>query len=402
MSTAMLSSQSVKEFKKLFKGSSTSNSSSNNNNTGSNNIKIPGINTNDSDDTSSDASGADHSSIGFLKTKKIAAKDDEEYVPTCSTGILQDVLNSYVPSSTSPKYSRSDNAATGEHQRHKSPPPPAPPVSGADKKKPPPKRRNSLSAAAIHKMDAKRVKHFLEESVNLVPVSPKVPSPAPATKSSSGAGNSSAAAPPPASFVEIKNDIVYLTRLQKKSSFEVNLQIPIKYYRNVMPIFNKGIRVELFVQREKSDNLWTSVSVKNVDGAKLPIAIYKILNVDENIIKNLALGMNNNIKFKESLLSQKSDKNYKVYDESGIVRVGSSDKSLYANARIELKKNITYVFNMSLNVIFARNYVNVQSEFYKCALQCRDDNNYLTCLVVTVLENHTIENGEKLMHNTLA
>ena len=228
--------------------------------------------------------------------------------------------------------------------------------------------------------------------------------------------------------IEITNDIVYLTRIHKKSSFDVNLQIPLKYYKNVMPIFNKGIKLDLFVQRENSENLWTNVTIKNTDGLKIPIPIYKIVNVDENIIKNLNLVLNNTVEFKESILSSKSDKNYKIYDESGIIRIGSSDvatiasksngsssssvtkttvtttnttklNSLYSNARIELKKNCTYVFNLSLNIIFARNFINIQTEHFKCSLNCREDNHYLACLVITCTENHTIENGVCLMQN---
>lgn len=230
--------------------------------------------------------------------------------------------------------------------------------------------------------------------------------------------------------IEITNDIVYLTRINKKSSFDVNLQIPLKYYKNVMPIFNKGIKLDLFVQRENSENLWTNVTIKNTDGLKIPIPIYKIVNVDENIIKNLNLVLNNTVEFKESILSSKSDKNYKIYDESGIIRIGSSDvatiasksngnsssssiatkttatttnttklNSLYSNARIELKKNCTYVFNLSLNIIFARNFINIQTEHFKCSLNCREDNHYLACLVITCTENHTIENGVCLMQN---
>ena len=229
--------------------------------------------------------------------------------------------------------------------------------------------------------------------------------------------------------IEITNDIVYLTRINKKSSFDVNLQIPLKYYKNVMPIFNKGIKLDLFVQRENSENLWTNVTIKNTDGLKIPIPIYKIVNVDENIIKNLNLVLNNTVEFKESILSSKSDKNYKIYDESGIIRIGSSDvvatiatksnvnssnsiatkntvttntiklNSLYSNARIELKKNCTYVFNLSLNIIFARNFINIQTEHFRCSLNCREDNHYLACLVITCTENHTIENGVCLMQN---
>ncbi|WBR61497.1 hypothetical protein [Drosophila suzukii associated hytrosavirus 1] len=352
---------------------------------------------NDSD-SSSDDSIPEHTN--FIKTKKNDHKD-EEYIPTCPSGILQDVLNSYVPSG-SPQY-HPKSPTPPKSKPHHSPAVKSPtPVPKVEKKKAPPKRRNSMSVASMQKMDAKRVKHFVESMSPPPPPTPVTTSKAqtpPVSKSKS------------VSFIEIKNDTVLLTRLQKKNSFDINLQIPIKYYKNVMPIFNKGIRMDLFVQREKSDNLWTNVTVKNFDGTQMPIAIYKILNVDENIVNNLALSMNNRIKFKESTLNVKSDKNYKIYDESGIIRIGLAidndededrtvqDKCLYANARIELKKNITYVFNLSLNVIFARNYVNVQSEFYKCSLNSREDNNYLTCLVITVLENYTIENGEKLMHH---
>lgn len=208
------------------------------------------------------------------------------------------------------------------------------------------------------------------------------------------------------SLIEITNDVVYLTRLHKKNTFDINLQIPIKYYKNVLPIFNKGVKLDLFVQREKSDNLWSSVSIKSgsgLDNPKIPIAIYKIVNVDDKIIHNLNVAMNNNIAFTEPFLNAQSDKNYKIYDESGIISVGSSaestDKSLYTNARIELKKNVVYVFNLSLNVIFARNYINIQYEKFHCHLYSRSDNNYLACLVITVLDNYTIENGVCLMQH---
>lgn len=219
------------------------------------------------------------------------------------------------------------------------------------------------------------------------------------------------------SSIEFKDEIIWLTNIPKKNMFDVNLQLDSKYYKNILPIFNKGIRLELFVQRDKNDLIWSNVSIKNIECIRLPIAIYKIVNVDENIINNLNTNMNNSVKFKESILNTSSDKNYKIYDESGIIRLGKldygqtgvgdnvaaadikNDKSLYANARIELKKNITYVFNLSLNVIFAKNYINVQSEHFKCSLHCRTDNNYLLCLVVVVACNYTIENGMKLMHN---
>lgn len=186
--------------------------------------------------------------------------------------------------------------------------------------------------------------------------------------------------------------------IPKKTTFDVNLQIPIKYTKNILPIFHKGIKLELYVQREKSDNLWSNISIKNADGLKTPIPLYKIVNVDDGIVDNLRVAMNNNIEFKETLLNERSDKNYKIYDECGIIRVGD-DNSLYTNARIELKKHITYVFNLSLNVVFAHRFINIRTDKYKCAVHSRDDNNFLLCLLITVLDTYTIENGVKVMQH---
>lgn len=228
-----------------------------------------------------------------------------------------------------------------------------------------------------------------------------------------------APAPPPSSsnaivqttMIKISDEAIWLVKLPKKSVFDVDLHMPVKYCKNILPIFTKGVRVDLFVQKDKQETMWANVSIKNADNTKLPLPLYKIVNVDENIINNLPISMNNNVKFVESVLNGDSDKAYKIYEESGIIRIGSASsnsgdglaavtsKDLYANARIELKKNITYVFNLSLNIVFAKNYINVHSEYFRCSLHSRNDNNYLTCLVLNVIENFTIENDTKLMHN---
>ena len=216
------------------------------------------------------------------------------------------------------------------------------------------------------------------------------------------------------SMIKISDEAIWLVKLPKKSVFDVNIHMPVKYFKNILPIFNKGVRTDIFVQRDKQETMWANISIKNTESIKLPLSIYKIVSVDENIINNLPISMNNNVKFVEPVLNNNSDKNNKIFDESGIIRIGlttgsspdtttngstnSQQKDLYANARIELKKNITYIFNLSLNVVFAKNYINVNSDCFKCSLHSRSDNNYLVCLVINVIENFTIENGTKLMH----
>lgn len=174
-----------------------------------------------------------------------------------------------------------------------------------------------------------------------------------------------------------------------------------------MPIFNKGVKAEIFVYpgHDRNDSMRLNINIKNTDGVKFPIAIYKIINIEDKIINNLNVGMNNKYDSCDLVPNNKSDKNYKIYDESGIIRVGkddsqqTDDKHLYITARMEIKKNITYVFNTSMNAIFARQYINIQNESYKCSLNSRNDNKYLVCLVITALENHIIENGVQLMYN---
>lgn len=201
---------------------------------------------------------------------------------------------------------------------------------------------------------------------------------------------------------EIINDLVILLKCVK-TSFDINTQIPMKYYKNMVPIFNKGIRNDIFVKREHSDNLWLNINIKNIDMIKMPIAIYKIINVDDDIINNLKIRMNNIINFTTlSINNELSDKNYQIFDESGIIIINDEENnkdkgSLYMNARIELKKNVTYIFNLSLNIMFYKNFINIQSEYYKCSLQSRNDNNYLACLVINALNNYTLENNVKLM-----
>lgn len=195
-----------------------------------------------------------------------------------------------------------------------------------------------------------------------------------------------------------------MERGEKKNNFDINIGMPVNFYCNLVPIFSKGIRLELFVKRNNEESLFANVTIRNSDNVALPAPIFKIVNVDENIIQNLNVQLNNNLKFVESDVCKSSDKNFKIYKEHGAIRIGRdnhpTDRSMYANARIELKKDFTYVFDLSLNIIFVRNYVNVQSDMYKCNLYCREDNNYLACLVINVLGNHTIEIGDKLMHNT--
>lgn len=211
-------------------------------------------------------------------------------------------------------------------------------------------------------------------------------------------------------IITIEDDTLFLAEIPSKTSFNVNLQVPTKYYKNVMPIFNKGVRTELFVKNSKtSKNIWAHVSIKNTDEIQLPIAMYKIANIDSKIIDNLKSCMNNNIKFKENILNEKrSDKYTRVYNESGIIHIGNpnvnknfdnDDEALYSNGRIDLKKNLTYVFELSLNIIFAKKYINIYNTQYNCSLYSRSDNHFLSCLVINVYENCIIEHGVRLMQN---
>lgn len=360
-------SVAVPDFDKLFRGSSS--------------IKIPGIDM-------SDSQSSDDSNI----------KSDDEYVPKPVR---------------SPAYNPEDVISyTPQMVRMKSPTPPS------EVKKTPPKRRNSIATTEFKRPPPKRErKRKLEDDKEDKPRKrgkdekkepPKETKPE--SKPKSQVKEKSKVKPkgkvtfedehPP---VEIRENLIMLTRMFKKNTFEVNLQIPVKFFKNVMPIFHKNIKLDLFVQRENSENLWSNVNVKSADTIKTPVAIYKIVNVDDSIIDNLRISMNNNVEnFKEPILSEKSDKNCKIYNESGVIRFGGSDQSIYSNARIELKKNLTYVFELSLNVIFARRYVNVQAEHYRCTMCSREDNNFLACVVIAATDNCTIENGVKLMHNTLA
>lgn len=361
-------------------------------------IKIPGL---DDSDTSSDDSGAENS---FLSAKKNTwgsitnefdnsrMVEDEEYTPTCSKAMKN--IATYRPAPTSPTYdplNKDDEkyeAKSPVTSKKMSPPPPHISINGnvcqqneKKKQKSLPKRRNSIaiisnssSSSHILKTERKKMKLDNKETTTTTTSNPNL------------------------SIINIKDDTIFITRYQKKNSYDINLQISLKYFKNIMPIFNKGVKVDLFAHREKSDNIWCNVILKNTENMKFPLAIFKIINIDENIISNLNVGMNNSIKFKESVLNTKSDKNYKIYDESGVIQIGDN-KDLYIISRIELKKNMTYVFNTSLNAIFARQYINIQNEFYKCSLYSRDDNKYLLCLVINVFDNYIIENGVRLMQN---
>ncbi len=378
-----MSVSSVPDFDKLFQRKNSSAAAA------ANTVKIPGIDMDDSSHSSSSSSSEPSSPVNSSSNKRNAGSADEEYIPQALTDSPPSVPQPYIP------------------QGLKSPTPPV------VNERPKPKRRNSVAVVKRVKFDlppppppstpqgplSKRQKREAAASQpTIVPpmVKPGMLSAPPPPSPSTSQQNSLP--------VEIRDNMIFLTRLHKKNSFEINLQVPIKYYKNVMPIFHKNVRLELFVQREKSDNLWSSVSVKNSDSIKTPLPIFKIVNVDDAVVDNLRLVLNNSFDNspanKEPKLNEKSDKNYKIYNESNVVRIGAgNDQSIYSNARIELKKNITYVFRLSLNVIFARFYVNVQAEHYRCTICSRDDNNFLACLVITPSDNCTIENGVKLMHN---
>lgn len=353
-------------------------------------VKIPGVNS----DISSDESMMEdiprpkihkisrahtiNNNNNIAKNNDVGGNEDEEYVPKCLSETTSSYnVDSYVPYQKSPTYdcttnNTNNNAAVAVDKfnvRPKSPVMPPPQVTS-----------KTMSSSASERSEQKSTKISKRRASKMEMQQQQVPHP----------------------VVNIEDDIVYITMFQK-NTYDVNLQISPKYFKDIMPIFNKGVRTDLYVQLEKSDTIWCNVVIKSTDGLKSRLAIYKIINIDDKIIPNLNVGMNNVIAFKESILSSKSDKNYKIYEESGVICVGGPDdlsnKDLYINARMEIKKNITYVFNTSLNAIFARQYINVQNEFYTCSLNSRDDNKYLLCLVITAMDNHIIENGVKLMHN---
>ena len=470
------------------------------------NIKIPGINMSDSD--SSSDSGSDLG--GFLKNKKIikTRENVEEYIPTCSSpGIMQNLMESYIPKKIGGDSVENKNARVIYNPRTPSPKPFPENINSilsqlAEKKThsnilPDIQNNNNnnnlknilntttqhqataTSATTNHNEDIEKTntqknknnsprkksqklqKEQLEKTKSIQPASQQdiIPKPKSVlgqkrkikknegekdeninskskkqkidamsrempsehviknTKSTSPKNTTSVSTNigvgSQSSIIKISEDVICLIKMPKKNLIDVNLHVPVKYFKNVLPIFNKGVRTELFVQKDKQETIWTNISIKNSDNIKLPLSIYKIFTVDDNIINNLNISMNNTMKFVDPTLNSNSDKNYKIFDESGIIRVGhpsssgqgdnissfSQQRDLYANARIELKKNITYVFNLSLNVIFAKNYINVNSDCFKCSLHSRNDNNFLTCLVLNVVENFTIENGTKLMHN---
>lgn len=372
------------DFDKLFKRSSPSDN------------KIPGI-TMDSD------SSSDSTSVNVNK--------NDEYIPTCPNGKESPFLDNYIPQkkTNSPKDSQILEMGNQKYTP-KTPSPISKTVSRKKaiddekntdttdknvvdilkKTKTPIKRRNSIPTF----MDVKKIKN---NSIK----NEKPPA----------VGQAQSISKKASSNIEIRDNVVILRKLEKKNTFDINIGIPLKYFNCVVPIFHKGLRVDLFVKRSNEDTLWATINVKNIENITVPVDILKIVNIDEKIIKNLNFRMNNTIKFTESILSEDSDKNFKIFKESGLIRIGqeetnsnqiSNDKNLYANARIELKKNITYIFELSLNVIFTRNYVNVYSENYRCNLYCQKNNNYLVCLVINVMNHHIIENGDKLMQNTLS
>lgn len=356
---------SLPEFNKLFQKSSTR-------------INIPGVNPSDSEDSSDDYNHRNKD------------KGNDEYVPVCMS--TSENTPKYIPDKLSgfearrplsPLPSEPTQVTRPQSQSPVHSPPPPTTTTTHDKKsssKSNIKRRNSNITTSNNRKttaDSKRVKIAANEHTNTITADHK--------------RNQMSIA-----LIEIKNAIIYLVYIPKKNAFDVNLQIPIKYMKNILPIFHKGIKLDIFVQHENSDHIWANVSIKNGDNIKTPVPLYKMVNIDDGIIDNIRIAMNNNMEFKETALNEKSDKNYKIYDECGIICIGD-DNSLYTNGRIELKKNITYVFNTSLNIMFGHRYINVQSDKYKCTVCSRDDSNFLICVVITVLDNHTIENGIKLL-----
>lgn len=365
------------EFNKLFKKSSSRKSN-----------KIPGIGHSDSE-SSSDSRDSDHIQQMTNENNKNKQNEDHEYIPTG----LSIVVNSpqYIPERLPTFETRRPITPTLSpvHSKTKTSPLCSPPICNKDVKQiSATKRRNSISAVAVStkkSTEGKRIKTDTKNEMN-------------ENKKTASIQKVQQQQQPLSSMVEIKDSIIYLVHKPKKTLFSINLQIPIKYMKNILPIFHKGIKLDLFVQHENSDNLWANISMKSIDNHKIPIPLYTIINVDEQIINNIRVAMNNSIEFKEVILNKISDKNFKIYDECGIICIHDEDKSLYSNGRIELKKNITYIFNTSLNIMFAHRYINVQAEKYKCTICSRNDNNFLTCLIITVTEAHIIENGIKLMH----
>lgn len=374
-------------------------------------INIPGL---DNFESSSDESMADSS---FLKKRKICtpsvsdnngSPEDEEYVPNYAAETVPDAVK-YTPSVISPKYNNGDEQKdTSKKHEPRSPTPEIKTKKTSEnvpniqkKEKSAPKRRSSVlnpSAVSKKKVETTIVKHNsqnTQSSANTSSSQQSTPNVVSTTTTST-------------SYIEIKDDTIFVVKPHKKNSYDINLNIPLKYFKSIMPVFNKGIKVDIFynADKEKCNTIWSNISIKHSDNLKFPIAIYKIVNIDDKIINNLNVSMNNCNKSKEYVLSNKSDKNYKIFEESGIICIGcenndgdmATDKDIYITARLELKKNTTYVFNTSINVIFSRFYLNIQNEYYKCSLNSREDNKYLICLVIVAMENHIIENGVKLMH----
>lgn len=354
---------------------------------------------------------------------------DNEYNPLNNTKINLEAIDKYIPQKTipsSPNYNNIEN--TSFKYTPRSPQPVTPEKILTEKVVVPkaPKKRNAVPDEK--KREIKR-KLFHKPSTSSAAVAVDIAVKTPIKKdlnnkikpnestttlkkpTNVSKKNSSSPPPPPppsqpleTTIMEIKNDIVYINRLPKKNSFDMNTQIPLKFLKNVMQIFNKNIRTELFSQVDTSGNIWANVSIKNPDNIKFPVALFKVINIDENILENFKKQPTNDIAFNDFVLNNESDKNIKVYDEnSGIITIGNpkndKDDSIYINGRFELKKNITYMIKLSLNVIFARNYISTKSNYYKCSLMSREDNNYLLCLVLTATENHIIEYGVKLMQD---
>lgn len=199
--------------------------------------------------------------------------------------------------------------------------------------------------------------------------------------------------------VDAQHNDILLCALPRKTSSEINLFLPHEYANKLIPVYNKDVRAFVCMV-ENDENLHVHLNFKNFEDVHLPLKLFKIMDIDDNILKYLMATQStsnlDNPPIKELVEMKMSDRYFKFYDVSSAIGFGE-DHSIITCARLELKKNVNYIFRIPLNAIFFFTYFTIFNRNYKSSLMVRNDNDYLCALVINCYENCIIETGVKLL-----